>query len=104
LRFESVTDRFPFWLEFGGRFADEQKKIDPLFGEDPTGGFAVFHLRGGVELRRGLQLQVGIENLLDRQYHEHLTRETALPVGDLERGDEIPAPGRHAYVTFNGSF
>jgi outer membrane receptor protein involved in Fe transport len=91
-------------LQFGGRFADRQDKIDPLFGEDPTGGFVVLHLRGGGELWRGLHLQVGIENLLDREYHEHLTRETALPVGDLAQGDEIPAPGRHAYVTFNGSF
>jgi iron complex outermembrane receptor protein len=104
LRFDSRTDRFPCWLEFGGRFVDRQDKIDPLFGEDATGGFAVFHLRGGVEVWRGLHLQVGMENLLDREYHEHLTRETALPVGDLEAGDEIPAPGRHVYVTFNASF
>jgi iron complex outermembrane receptor protein len=104
LRFDSGTDRFPCWLQFGGRFANRQDEIDPLFGEDATGGFVVLHLRGGVELWRGLSLQAGIENLLDREYHEHLTRETALPVGDLGAGDEIPAPGRHVYVTFNGSF
>jgi outer membrane receptor protein involved in Fe transport len=50
-------------------------------------------------LVRRLRLEAGVENLLDTTYHEHLTREVALPVGDLRQGDEVPAPGRYAYLT-----
>ncbi|MGA0369771.1 MAG: hypothetical protein ACO3N7_10015, partial [Kiritimatiellia bacterium] len=56
--------------------------------------FAVLHLRGGTEIRPGWTLEAGIENLLDREYHEHLTREVLLPEGDLMAGDEVPNPGR----------
>ncbi|MGD8396981.1 MAG: hypothetical protein PVF43_16045 [Candidatus Eiseniibacteriota bacterium] len=43
-------------------------------------------------------MEIGVENLLDRRYHEHLTHEALLPVGDLAAGDEIPAPGRAIWV------
>ena len=97
-------DRHPWWGELGGRFVDAQTRVDETFPEDETPGFAVWHLRGGVQLTGWLQLRAGIENLLDKEYHEHLTREAALPVGDLGAGDEIPAPGRGFYVGLKGTF
>jgi outer membrane receptor protein involved in Fe transport len=45
-----------------------------------------------------LRIEAGIENLLNRLYHEHLTREALMPVGDLAAGDEIPESGRWAYI------
>jgi outer membrane receptor protein involved in Fe transport len=47
---------------------------------------------------RGIELRVGVENLLDKEYHDHLTREAIMPVGDLGAGDEIPQPGRSIVV------
>ncbi|MFZ7126748.1 MAG: TonB-dependent receptor domain-containing protein [Desulfobacterales bacterium] len=94
----------PWWVEFGGRFADRQKKVDEAFPEDETGSFAVFHLRGGVTLREALKVELGIENLFDRDYNEHLTREAFLAEGDLEAGDEIPAPGITFYASVRWEF
>jgi iron complex outermembrane recepter protein len=93
IRWEGTHTQNPY-TEFGMRFAYKQDKIDPAFGEDATPSFAVLHLRGGVEIRPGWVLEAGIENLLDREYHEHLTREVLLPSGDLAAGDEVPNPGR----------
>jgi iron complex outermembrane receptor protein len=93
LRWERESASDP-WMEFGLRHAHKQTQIDRDFGEDETPSFAVFHLRCGFSPRPGLRLEAGVENLFDRQYHEHLTREAVLPVGDLALGDEIPAPGR----------
>jgi len=89
-----LTGRVPGWVELGGRFVDRQDRIDAAFGEDETPGFAVWHLRGRFDVGRGIELQVGVENLLDKEYHDHLTREAIMPVGDLGAGDEIPQPGR----------
>ncbi len=96
--------RFPWWAELGGRFVDRQTRVDVTFPENETPGFAVWHLRGGVQLTGWLQLHAGIENLFDKEYHEHLTREAAMPVGGLMAGDEIPAPGRGFYVSLRGTF
>jgi len=93
LRWAGTQEQRPY-AELGMRFAYKQENIDPTFGEDETPSFAVLHLRGGYELRPGWMLEAGIENLLDRNYHEHLTREAILPIGDLAAGDEVPSPGR----------
>lgn len=92
------TGRAPGWVELGGRFVDRQERIDAAFGEDETAGFAVWHLRGRLDMGRGIELRVGVENLLDKEYHDHLTREAIMPVGDLGAGDEIPQPGRSIVV------
>ena len=80
------------------RYVHKQTRISDDFGEDATPSFTLVHLRGTLAPAQGLTLEFGIENLLDREYHEHLTRETLLPVGDLAAGDEIPGPGRTWYV------
>jgi iron complex outermembrane receptor protein len=94
----SFGGRLPGWVELGGRFVDEQDRVDESFGENPTPGYAVWHLRGGVAIARYLALEGGVENLFDKQYHEHLTREAAMPSGNLAAGDEIPQPGRSVVV------
>jgi len=91
--------RYPGWIELGGRFADRQDRIDPAFGENATPGFAVWHLRTAFRFGGRVELQFGVENLFDKQYHEHLTREASMAVGDLQAGDEIPQPGRSVIVS-----
>lgn len=88
----------PWWVELGGRFVARQDKVAEDFPEDETGGFSVFHIFAGIEPLKRLRLLFGIENLLDKQYHEHLTREALFRTDDLEIGDEIPSPGRSYHV------
>lgn len=84
----------PWWAELGTRVVGPQDRIDPEFPEDRTPAFSVMHLRAGAGPWHALQIEAGIENLLDADYHEHLTREAVMAAGDLAPGDEIPAPGR----------
>lgn len=103
LRYVDTTAN-PWWVQFGGRFVARQDKVDEEFPEDETAGFSVFHLRAGAVANRKFHVEAGIENLFDQDYHEHLTRESLLPVGDLMAGDEIPAPGQSVYVSFRVKF
>jgi iron complex outermembrane receptor protein len=93
-----------WFVEFGGFFAAEQDRIDPEFGEDETPSFALFHVRGGKTLSAHWRIEAGIENLFDREYHEHLTREALLPEGDLKPGDEVPGPGRGFHLAVKASW
>jgi iron complex outermembrane receptor protein len=86
-------------VELGWRVVSKQDKIDPEFGEDATPSFALLHLRAGYAPRPGWRVEVGLENLLNREYHEHLSREALLPTGDLQAGDEVPGPGRSLQVS-----
>jgi len=94
----------PWWCELGARIADGQERVFEAFPEDPTPGYTVCHLRGGVQITESFALQAGIENLLDKEYWDHLTREAAVAVGDLAAGDEIPAPERSFYLTVRATF
>jgi iron complex outermembrane receptor protein len=94
-----------WWSEFGGRFVAEQDHVDNEFPEDETSGFAVFHLKGGVKLSSSWEIEAGIENLFDKEYNEHLTRESAFNYGNgLDAGDEIPEPGRNFYLAVRYDF
>jgi iron complex outermembrane receptor protein len=105
VRFE-LSERRAGWVELGGRFVAKQDRVDPDYGgspttgygEDPTPGYAVWHLRGGVTLAKHFVLEAGIENLFDKEYWEHLTPTAVMPVGDLQAGQEIPQPGRALFI------
>ncbi len=92
------------WLRAGVRFAADQDRVDPVFPEDRTAGFAVWHAGLRISPRAGLTLDLAVENLFDRLYTEHLVREAALATADLSPGDEIPQPGRQAVVSARWEF
>lgn len=91
-------------LEFGVRFAARQDRTDPAFGEDATPGYAVLHLRARREILPGWTLEAGIDNLLDKTYNHHLTREAVLAGGDLAPGDEVPAAGRSLHLALRAEW
>ena len=97
----TLPGRLPGWLELGARFVAAQERIDPDFGEDETPGYPVWHLRGQFGVARFLTLRAGVENLFDRDYWEHLTREAASNVPGLVPGQEIPQPGRFFTVALS---
>lgn len=82
------------WLRAGARFAADQEHIDPLFGEDRTGGWTVWYLGLETHPVGGLTVSLLLDNLTDKLWWSHLTREAVLPLGGLAAGDEVPAPGR----------
>jgi iron complex outermembrane receptor protein len=75
--------------------AASQKKVNPEAGEDATNGYLIFHGRLGLNLdifKTNSDLQFGVENILDKNYHEH-----------LDWGN-IPRPGRNVYAMIKFSF
>ena len=89
---------FPWWAEVGARWDGKQTRVDEAFGEDATPAFIVAHLRAGATILDHFELAGAIENLLDAEYHEHLTREAVFAQGGLTQNGEIPAPGRSAHA------
>ena len=75
-----------------------------MFPEDRTPGYAVWHL--GLETRpmKNLEVRLTVDNLFDRLYHDHLTREAMTPTGGLMPGDEVPAIGRNVTLTARVEF
>ena len=74
-----------------------------IVGQDlgPTGGFAVVSLNGGWRPRRNLLVTAGVDNLFNRAYAEHLSRNaTTVPGFDLQ-SLRVNEPGRNIWVKLN---
>ncbi len=73
-------------------WAAAQNKVNSDYGESRTPSYAVFNLRGSVELSRFLSVDAGIENIFDTFYYEHL---------DWQK---TPRPGRSIYAALRSNF
>lgn len=72
-----------------------QDRFRSSFGEDRTPAFLLLHLRTGWKfslLKKMTDLQTGVENILDKKYHEH------------QDWGNIPRPGRNVYVQLKWYF
>ncbi|MGV3742466.1 MAG: TonB-dependent copper receptor [Burkholderiaceae bacterium] len=70
-----------------------------IVGQDlgATPGFTVFSLNGGWKPKKEVLLSVGIDNLFDRTYAEHLSRSGAMVAGYTQT-ERINEPGRTIWV------
>jgi iron complex outermembrane receptor protein len=100
----SFPTRQAGWVELGARFVAKQDRIDPDFPENATPSFEVWHLRSRYTLARYVTVQAGVENLLDENYWEHLTREAARNLPGFDYREEIPQPGRYFTVALIFAF
>lgn len=89
----------PWSAQLDLRAAAAQERVDTAFGEDETPGFVVLDLNLDLSPSADTVLRVGVSNLLDHAYHEHLTREVVLATADLAAGQEILAPGRALHAS-----
>lgn len=90
----SVTYRKPLWyLQAENELSAAQNRIDEDFGEIPTAGFSLIHIRGGCTFNTRkllVSLTAGVENIFDRAYSEHLDWGTYLRPGrNLQLGATI---------------
>jgi iron complex outermembrane receptor protein len=70
-----------------------------VVGQDigPSPSFTVVSLNAAVELPRGVLLSAGIDNLLDRNYAEHLSRGGAMLSG-YTQSTRVNEPGRTLWL------
>ncbi len=77
----------------------EQARTSAEFGETVTPSFSIIDLGLSLRINQMLGFTAGVENLLDVNYYEHLSRSargaTAVP---------IHAPGRNFFLSFNLDF
>lgn len=77
------------WGELTGRFVAAQDRFKVQAGELRTPGFFVLNIRGGGSVGERLRLTVGVENVFNRSYREHLNLA------------QLPEPGRNLYIAID---
>jgi len=91
LRYQSKK----FSAQLESELAMKQNRININAGEDFTPGYFLLHARFGyntILFKNNLLIQAGMENIFDKEYHEHLDW------GNISR------PGRNMYIQFRVQF
>ena len=87
------------FAEVEGEASAEQTHVDRTLGEAATPSYAVAHVRGG--MRRGpLALTVGVSNLFDAYYVEHLSYQR----DPFRSGLRVAEPGRSVFTNVSWKF
>ena len=100
-RFGVIYEHGTFAATFAGRAVAAQTRIDPGYGNspgidnpDPTPGFATANMSMTWKPVRQAQLSLGIDNIFDLTYYEHLSRRIGdMPPGFVNFG-RLNEPGR----------
>ena len=96
LRYEHP--RWGLWFNPMLRLVQSQRRIDTAFGEDATQGHVTVDIGAGWRLFGRHELMVQVENLFDKNYNEHITRENPFS------GREVFEPGRVVTVGLRTTF
>ena len=96
LRYEHP--RWGLWFNPMLRLVQSQHRIDTAFGEDATQGHVTVDISAGWRLFGRHELMVHVENLFDKNYNEHITRENPFT------GREVFEPGRVVTVGLRTTF
>lgn len=86
VRYES--DRWPLYIEGTLHLVDEQTRVATARGETPTEGYVTADIQAGGTIWNRVSLQIGIKNITDKQYVNHLNAKNPFT------GRPIPEPGR----------
>ena len=86
------------WFNPVLRLAQSQHRVDTAFGEDTTQGHVTVDIGAGWRLFGRHELMLHIENLFDKNYNEHITRENPFT------GREVFEPGRVVTIGLRTTF
>jgi iron complex outermembrane receptor protein len=83
---------------FETRAVADQDDVSLTNSEQATDGYVVLSAYGTWDVREGVTLSAGVENLLDEVYQDHLAGYNRNGFGDVPVGERIPGAGRGMFV------
>lgn len=84
---------------------DKQDKVSEFNGEQESDGYGLLNLRGQWQVTQSARLGFGVDNILDRDYQDHLTGTNRVNGNaDIASGEKLPGYGRNAYARIDFEF
>jgi len=90
-----------WWMAAEGIAYDGQDEISVTNDELATGGYGLLNLRAGLSLGQYTSFSAGVQNLLDRDYADHLSGINRVAESDVPLGARLPGIGRSYYLAMH---
>lgn len=78
---------YPWWIQIEGKWSHRQAANSVASGENKTAAYFIIGLRSEYLIQDGITVNLGIDNLMNVNYHDHLD------------WADLPQPGRNFYLS-----
>jgi len=85
-------------LRFENILYDRSRYVSETNSEPETGGYSLFNLSARYAFRDDTSINLGVSNIFDKYYQEHLNGVNRVRQSDVAVGDTLPGRGRSAFV------
>jgi len=89
-----------FFGVLNARFVAEQTRVSEQFNESPSDAFNTLDLKLGYKPWKYLEIDLGVNNIFDANYYEHLSR----PYKNMGEASLFYEPGRNFIFTLRAKF
>ena len=81
-----------------------QNQVSETNLEQETAGYAILNLSGSWRVTDQLQLAAGVDNLLDKEFEDHLGGINRAANPDIAKGARLPGYGTNVFARVSYSF
>ncbi|RLQ20631.1 TonB-dependent receptor [Seongchinamella sediminis] len=96
--------RHTWGIQVEGVFYSAQDDVSATNREQETAGYGLMNLAASWQLRPNLQLAAGVNNLLDREYQDHLGGYNRVRNPDIALRERLPGTGTNVFARVSYSF
>lgn len=101
---ELIYVRERFFISMQSVAESRQDKVSAFNDEQETPGWGILNLRGGFELNPIFNLALGVENIFDKAYRDHLGGYNRVQGSAVPVGTGLYSQGRNFYLKLNASW
>lgn len=84
--------------------ASKQDKVSSYNTESPSAGWGIVNLRGGYNFGDAFAISLGVENIFDKAYQDHLAGYNRVAGSDIPLQTRIYGIGRNYYLRLNANW
>ncbi len=96
--------RDSYFISLESIAASKQNKVSAYNSEKRTPGWGIANLRGGISLGKAFDLSLGVENIFDKAYQDHLGGYNRVAGSDVPLRERLYSMGRNYYISLNATW
>ncbi len=101
---ELTWQRESYFVSIESIAASKQNKVSAYNSETPSAGWGIANLRGGIKLNTAFDIQLGVENVFDKAYQDHLGGYNRVAGSDVPLRERLYSKGRNYYISLDASW
>jgi iron complex outermembrane receptor protein len=84
--------------------ASRQNKVSAYNSEQETPGWGIANMRVGIKLNTTFDINLGVENIFDKAYQDHLGGYNRVAGSDVPLRERLYSKGRNYYISLNATW